>query len=137
MSMPLSIMIVEDEWDIAHLFSLSLARSGFDTITFTEPLLALGHFKQYSKRYCLILLDMFMKDLNGMDLSKEIRIHNSQVKIVMITGYCKGDLSNSIYFKEAEISEVLQKPVDLDKLGPHLLQLLSKNKAVTSNSKNH
>jgi DNA-binding NtrC family response regulator len=62
--MPLSIMIVEDKWDIAHLFSLSLARSGFDTITFTEPLLALGHFKQYLGRYCLILLDMFMKDLN-------------------------------------------------------------------------
>ena len=111
-------MIVEDEWDIAHLFSLSLARFGFDTISFTEPLLALDHFKQYPRRYCLILIDMFMNDLNGMELSKEIRKYNSQVKILLITGYCKGDISQSIDFKEAKISDVILKPVNFEKLGP-------------------
>src|SRR4029079_7429573 len=129
MSMPLSVMIVEDEWDIAHLFSLSLARSGFDTISFTEPLLALDHFKQYPRRYSLILLDMFMKDLNGLELSKEIRNYNSQVKILLITGYCKGDLLDSIDFKEAKISDVIQKPVNFEKLGPRILRLRSKNKS--------
>ncbi len=124
--MPLSVMIVEDEWDIAHLFSLSLARSGFDTISFTEPLLALDHFKQYPRRYSLILLDMFMKDLNGLELSKEIRKYNSQVKILLITGYCKGDLLDNIDFKEAKISDVIQKPVNFEKLGPHILQLCQK-----------
>ncbi len=119
-------MIVEDEWDIAHLFSLSLARSGFDTITFAEPLLALDHFKQYPTRYCLILLDMFMKDLNGVELSKEIRKYNSQVKILLITGYCRGDLLESIDFKEAKISDIIQKQVNFEKLGPHILQLCQK-----------
>ena len=46
MSQPLSVLIVDDEWDIAHLFSLHLVGSGFDAISFTEPLLALNHFKQ-------------------------------------------------------------------------------------------
>ena len=128
-------MIVEDEWDIAHLFSLSLARSGFDTISFAEPLLALDHFKQYPRRYCLILLDMFMDDLNGMELSKEIRKYNSQVKILMITGYCKGDILHSIDFKEAKISDVILKPVNFEKLGPRILRLCSKNKVVGGNSK--
>ena len=126
MSVPISVMIVEDEWDIAYLFNLSLARSGFDTITFTEPLLALDHFKQYPGRYCLILLDMSMKDLNGMELSKEIRKYNSQVKILLITGYCKGDISHSIDFKGAKISDVIQKPVNLENLGSHILQLCQK-----------
>ena len=126
MSIPLSVMIVEDEWDIAYLFSLSLARSGFDTITFTEPLLALDHIKQYPKRYCLILLDMFMKDLNGLELSKEIRKCNSQVKILLITGYCKGDLLDSIDFKGAKISDVILKPVNCEKLGPRIFQLCQK-----------
>jgi DNA-binding response OmpR family regulator len=130
MSVPISVMIVEDEWDIAHLFSLSLAQSGFDTITFTEPLLALDHFKQYPGRYCLILLDMFMKDLNGMELSKEIRKYNSQVKILLITGYCKGDISHSIDLKGAKISEVIQKPVNLENLGSRILQLCQKQSLV-------
>ena len=124
--MPLSVMIVEDEWDIAHLFSLSLARSGFDTISFAEPLLDLDHFRQYPRRYCLILLDMFMKDLNGMELSKEIRKYNSQVKILLITGYYKGGLLDSIDFKGAKISDVIQKPVNLENLGSRILQLCQK-----------
>jgi len=134
MSAPLSVMIVEDEWDIAHLFSLCLARSGFDTISFTQPMLALDHFKQYPRRYCLILLDMFMGGLNGVELSKEIRKYNSQVKILLITGCCRGDISHSIDFKEAKISDVIQKPVDFEKLGHLILQLCSKNKGVGSNS---
>ena len=69
---------------------------------------------------------MFMDDLSGMELSKEIRKYNSQVKILLITGYCKGDLSDSIDFKEAKISDVIQKPVNFEKLGPHILQLCEK-----------
>src|SRR6188768_4565025 len=98
MSVPLSVMIVQDEWDKASLLSLYLARSDFDTISFTQPLLALDHFKNI-QRYCLILLDLSMDELNGMELSKEIRKYNSQVKILLITGYCKGDISHSIDFK--------------------------------------
>ena len=119
-------MIVEDEWDIAHLFSLSLARSGFDTISFTQPLLALDHFIQYPGSHCLILIDMFMDGFSGMELSKEIRKYSSQVKILLITGHSKGDLSDSIDFKEAKISDVIQKPVNFEKLGPHILQLCEK-----------
>ena len=73
---------------------------------------------------------MFMVDLNGMELSKEMRKYNSQVKILLITGYCKGDLLDSIDFKEAKISDVILKPVNFEKLGPHILQLCSKSKDV-------
>ena len=134
MSVPLSVMIVQDEWDKASLLSLYLARSGFDTISFTQPLLALDHFKNI-QRYCLILLDLSMDELNGMELSKEIRKYNSQVKILLITGYCKGDISHSIDFKETKISDVIQKPVNLENLGPRILRLCPKSKSVGSNSK--
>jgi len=128
-------MIVEDESDIAYLFSLCLERFGFNTTSFTEPLLALDHFKQYPRRYCLILLDMFMNDLNGIELSKEIRKYDSHVKILLITGDCIGDISHSIDYKEAKISDVILKPVNFEKLGPHILQLCSRNKVVDNTSK--
>ena len=135
MSMPLSVMIVEDEWDIAYLFSLYLEGFGFNTISFTEPLLALDHFKQYPKRYRLILVDMYMDDLNGLELAKKIRKYNSWVKILLITGDCIGDISHSIDFKEAKISDVILKPVNFEKLGPRILQLCSKVSLGGSNSK--
>lgn len=128
MSIPLSVMVVEDEPDIAYLFSLCLEEFGFDTISFTEPLLALEHFKQYPRRYCLALLDMSMDDLTGLELSLEIRKYSSQVKILLITGYCKGDLSQSIDYKKANISGVILKPVNFEKLGARILQLCSKKR---------
>ncbi len=121
-----SVLIVEDESDIAYFFSLCLERLGFNTISFTQPLLALDHFKQYSGRYCLIIIDMGMVDLNGMELSKEIRKFNSRVKILLITGYCKADISHTIDFKETKISDVIQKPVNFEKLRRHILQLCQK-----------
>jgi len=68
-------------------------------------LLALDHFKQCPGRYCLILVDMIMVNLNGLELAKEIRKYNSHVKILLITGDCKGDLLDSTDFKRAQISE--------------------------------
>ena len=48
-------MIVQDECDKASLLSLYLARSGFDTISFTQPLLTARSLQKYSD----ILLDTF------------------------------------------------------------------------------
>jgi len=107
-------MIVEDDIDTGRLISLYLARSGFDTISFTEPLVALDHFKQYPRRYCLILLDMSMDDLSGIELSKALRKYNSQVKILLITGYSKEEISNGIEYNRAKISDVIQKPIELE-----------------------
>ena len=128
-------MIVEDELDIAHLFSLCLERFGFNTISFTEPSLALDHLKQCPRRHCLRLVDMIIVNLNGLELAKEIRKYNSHVKILLITGYCKGDLRRSIDFKAAKISDVIIKPVIFEKLGPRILQLCFENKPASSNSK--
>jgi two-component system, cell cycle response regulator CpdR len=125
MSTPVSIMIVEDEWDIARLLGLYVASSGFESILFTEPLLALDHYKQNSKRYTLIVVDWSMPYLSGVDLAKEIRKFNSQVKILLITGWLVEDVLDSIGFKEAKISAVLRKPIDLEDFGPRIVQLCS------------
>lgn len=53
----------------------------------------------------MILVDMIMVSLDGLELAKEIRKYNSHVKILLITGDCKGDLLDSTDFKRAQISE--------------------------------
>ena len=125
-------MIVEDEWDVARLLELYVASSGLDSILFTDPLLALEHYKQNSKRYVLIVMDWSMPYLNGMELAKEIRKFNSQVKILLITGWLIEDVLDSIGFKEAKISAVLRKPVDLENFGPRIVQLCSREDESTN-----
>jgi DNA-binding NtrC family response regulator len=135
MSMPLPVMIVVNELGIAYLFNPTLERFSFNMISFIDPLLALDHFTQYPRRYCLILVDMIIVNLNGQELAKEIRKYNFDVKILLITGYCKGDIRHSIDFKAAKISDVILKPVNFAILEPKILQLCSENKPASSNNK--
>lgn len=122
---PVSIMIVDDEWDVARVIELCIARRGLDTILFTESLLALEHYRQNPKRYSLIVVDWSMPNLNGLDLAKEIRKYDSKVKILLITGWLIEDVLDSIGYKDAKISVVLRKPIDLDDLAHRIDQLCS------------
>lgn len=116
-------MIVEDRQDIAHLYSLYLARLEIDSIVFDNPLEALNHYQQNHGRYALVLLDWTLPMMNGLELAKRIRKIDSNVRILLITGYPVKELVHDDEFREAKISEVLQKPVRFEDLGPRIIKL--------------
>jgi CheY-like chemotaxis protein len=109
-------MVVDDEEELAHLFSYFLEGSGFNAISFTDPLLALEDFKRNPEKFSLILTDLRMPGMNGVELAKRIREYNPDAKIVLITAFYIDDVTNSDDFKKAGISNVLSKPVKLAQL---------------------
>ena len=125
MSPPLSVMIVEDERDLAHLFQLYLARFEIDSIIFSSPLLALEHYEQNHGIYALVLLDWDLPYMNGLEIAKRIRKVNSKVHILILTGYDIKDLLLKDEFREVKITKVLLKPIDLNELGPLIIRLCS------------
>ncbi len=127
MSPPLSIMIVEDERDLAHLFKLYLARFKIDSIIFANPLLALEYYEQNHDRYALARLDWDIPFMTGLELAKRIRKVSSKVHILILTGYYIKDMLLEDEFREVKITEVLLKPIDLNELGPHIIKLCSNN----------
>ena len=46
-----SVMVVDDEEELANLFRTFLERSGFNSVSFTDPLSALDHFSQNHNKY--------------------------------------------------------------------------------------
>ena len=123
MSKPPSVMVVDDEEELAYLFMESLKGSGFDTVSFTDPLLALDTFKANSKQYSLVITDLRMSGLNGIELAKKIRELSPRVKIVLITAfYSKEDLQSND-FEKANISNVIEKPVKLAELRSRINEL--------------
>jgi DNA-binding response OmpR family regulator len=63
-----SIMIVDDEIDIATFMKLSLQKWGFNVDSFTDPFLALEHFHLNSKDYTIVISDIRMPGINGFEL---------------------------------------------------------------------
>ena len=112
-----SVMVVDDEEELAHLFMELLKGSGYNTVAFTDPLLALEHFRSNPEQYSLILSDLKMPGMNGIELAKRIRDYNSRVKILLITAfYDIENQNNDADLKEANISNVLKKPIKLTEL---------------------
>ena len=123
MRMHVSIMIVEDVWESAHLYRMYLARLGFDSIAFTNPLSALDHYRQNPRRYSLVILDWYMPNLNGLKLAKKLRELNANVKTLLISAYFMGDMIGGSEFTTAKISDTMSKPILFKDLGPKVIQL--------------
>ena len=66
-----------------------------------------------------------MPKLSGIDLAREIRKVNENIKIVLITAFMTEDLIDDERFKVARIDRVLQKPMKFMNLKESIVQLLN------------
>lgn len=123
MSTLASVMVVDDEEELANLFMKLLKGSGFNSVSFTDPLLALKHFSQNPQKYSLVLLDLRMPGLNEIKLAKRIKGYDFNVKILLITGFFDEEYIKSDELRESIISDVMQKPIKLRELKTHLNEL--------------
>jgi two-component system cell cycle response regulator CpdR len=117
MQLPLSILVVDDEIDLGLLLKQFLHGLGFDVVSFTNSLLAFEHLKHNHKSYSLIITDLRMPGLSGIDLANKIRKEiNSSIKIFLITAFDISDLKDQPNFKLANIENIIQKPIKLSHL---------------------
>jgi len=79
-------MIVDDETEILNMLSRFLGKSGkYNVSTFTNPVVAVDALKR--EKYDLVLLDIMMPQMNGLEaLEKMMQINNEQ-KVIMMTAY--------------------------------------------------
>ena len=122
-----SVMVVDDEEELAHLFMELLEGSGFDCVSFTDPLQALKHFSSNPYMYSVVLTDLRMPGLNGIDLAKKLKEYSPTVKIILITAFIDvNHLDNNDELKDATtITKVIHKPVKLKELRTHVSNLCS------------
>jgi DNA-binding response OmpR family regulator len=110
------IIVVDDESDLAFLYKQFITGLGFDVVSFTDSLLAFEHFRQNIDRYCLLITDLRMPGMNGIELANKIREVNKTVKIFLVTAFATEDLENRQDFKAAKVDRIIQKPLKFSKL---------------------
>ena len=112
-----SIMVVDDEMELANLFRSFLENEGYNAISFVDPVLALGYFKQTSDKPSLIITDLRMPVICGIDLAKSIRaLGPPDIKIFLMTAFDARDLEVSPNYIEARVDKLLQKPIRFSEL---------------------
>lgn len=105
-----SIIVVDDEVELATLFKAFLTNEGYNVISFADPILAFEYFKETSDKHSLIITDLRMPGLSGIELAKKIREINTEIKIFLTTAFDTKDLEDQSDFKIARIDRLIQKP---------------------------
>jgi DNA-binding response OmpR family regulator len=77
------ILFVDDEPDIIYSIKRVLEANGFVVDSYTDPILALSNFKP--RLYDLLILDIKMPKINGLDLYQKMKDIDSNVKICFLT----------------------------------------------------
>ena len=113
----LKILLVEDEKDILNLFQKFFERSGFYVSAFSEPLLAVQEFMKNNddNDYDLVISDIRMPEMNGIELASIIRKKNKDIPIILMTAYNTIDIEPSI-LKSLNIEDIISKPIKLKDL---------------------
>jgi DNA-binding NtrC family response regulator len=113
------VSIVDDEIDITKLFQYAISASieGVSVITFNDPVIALEHFADNKKNYALVISDLRMPNLNGLELLKKVKQLNPSVRTILISAYeVDEDQVFQNYMKQGIINLFLKKPIGLPEL---------------------
>ncbi|HTF43331.1 MAG TPA: sigma-54 dependent transcriptional regulator [Terriglobales bacterium] len=124
-----SILIIDDEAEIRESLQTLLELEGFavDTAsTGEEGLTRIGQ-----NTYDLVLLDLALPDRDGMDLLAELRTHDSQFSVIMITAY--GTVENAVKAMQAGAANFVQKPWDNEKLLADVRAAVARHRAEEEN----
>ena len=115
------ILIVDDEPDIARLFKLGLERQGgFEVDVYNDPMIALSNYKPGI--YDLLLLDIKMPKMNGLELYQSIREKDKEedeggeIKVCFITAFEDSYNEFERLFPKLQIDCFIRKPISIDKL---------------------
>lgn len=111
------VSIVDDELDITQLYQDSIYGhiNGISVVCFNNPVTALEHFIENKKDYALVISDLRMPNLNGLDLLSKIKMINPNVRTILVSAYeVKEDKVFQKYMKDGTIDLFIEKPIPID-----------------------
>lgn len=107
-----SILIVDDEPTILQSLSGLLSDEGFEVQTAANGYEALKIIE--TKFPDLVLLDIWMPGIDGIETLKEIKKENSHIPVIMITGH--GSIETAIKASKLGAFDFIEKPLSIDKV---------------------
>ncbi len=118
------ILIVDDEPDILSIIRRVLEEYGFNVCCFTKPNIALEHYKISPNNHGLVISDLQMPNINGLEFLRKVReINSDTIAFLTTSNFEMSDLglllfpnSNSSSSLNLIIDEFIQKPFSIEQL---------------------
>src|SRR5690349_15544311 len=116
------ILLVEDEDSIRDTLKLNLEYEGYEVVTAADGKTALDLTK--SQYFNIVILDIMMPVINGLDVCEQIRLTNTEIPIIFLTA--KDTQPDIIQGLKRGADDYLTKPFSLEELYLRIKNLLKR-----------
>jgi DNA-binding response OmpR family regulator len=114
------ILIVDDDKEICDYMETFLSRDGFAVKTLTSPQTVEDEVR--SGKYHLLILDLMMPKIDGIELLRKIRKVDSDIAVVIFTGY--PSLETAVQSMKLDAVDYIKKPFDPEEFRTVIDQVL-------------
>ena len=118
------ILLVDDEEPIANMEKLMLERLGYQITALTSSTEALDTFRSQPERFDLVITDMTMPSMTGIELAPKLLQIRPDIPIILCSGF--NEMASEEKVKSIGIKAYVQKPVELKVLGQTIRDVLEK-----------
>ena len=110
MSASYRIMVVDDEPDLVKVTQVLIKKCGFESVSFSNPVEALEYFKKNRVSVSLVLTDIRMPGMTGIELAGEILKIKPDQKIMLMTAYQIDTMDLQVGLPFITHRDILKKP---------------------------
>jgi DNA-binding NtrC family response regulator len=113
------VSVVDDDVSTATFFHEALRQNidGVSVFSFIDPIKAFEHYTENKENYALVISDLRMPGLNGLELLKKVKTLNPKVRTILMSAYnFEEEQLYQQYMREAVINSTIEKPVTMNRL---------------------
>jgi PAS domain S-box-containing protein len=108
------LMLVDDEDSVRLIAESLLRRFGFRPVAFAQPLEALEAFRADPAGFCVVISDLTMPEMTGLELAGHMLAVRPDTPIILTSGYLQSDVQQRA--RESGVKCVIKKPFDVHEL---------------------
>lgn len=120
MAINAKILIVDDDQDICEYMETMLEANGYEVDTISDPTTVIETIR--ATEYHVLVIDLMMPELGGIELIQQIRRIDTDVAIVVSTGYPSVD--TAVDALKLNVSDYIRKPFDIEEFREMIADVL-------------
>ncbi len=122
MAVQVKILIVDDDQEICEYMKTMLETAGYEVSTLSDPTGAEDAVR--NDTYHLLIIDLMMPKMDGVELIERIRRIDSDIAIVVFTGY--PSVETAVEALKLNVSDYVKKPFDVMEFRDKIAEILKK-----------
>lgn len=123
-----NILMIEDDIELAEILTAFLKRYNVTVTNYDDPFLGISALSL--KKYDLLILDLSLPGMDGLEICKEVRLKND---IPIIISSARSDVEDKIIGLELGADDYLPKPYEPKELYARIMSVLRRYKKSSNN----